>query len=367
MRHSIGHYLEAAGGAEGRKDNFLLIRLVAATLVIYGHGFALAALGSGQRDFFTQYLGYRYSGDVAVAVFFLISGFLVAGSLERSKSIVRFALARAMRLFPGLWVCVLVCALVMGPLITVQSQADYWSSPQTWTYVWSNASLAEIQWLLPGVFESNRYSPAVNGSLWTLPIEGSMYLYMGLLGLLGIFSWRWLTTALIAGFAIWTYQSAQLQSVPLQEAARLTLFFACGALFYIHKTRIPLHLSIVAVLAVVAWACRHTVHYELACSAALIYFVFWLAYVPRLPSPRWLLDISYGTYLYGWPIQQLIAKFYPAATPLQMTVIAIPLTWVVALMSWKLVEEPALKLFKTWSKKDFSLPFRRKPVVGVSG
>ncbi len=188
MRHSIGHYLEAAGGAEGRKDNFLLIRLVAATLVIYGHGFALAALGSGQRDFFTQYLGYRYSGDVAVAVFFLISGFLVAGSLERSKSIVRFALARAMRLFPGLWVCVLVCALVMGPLITVQSQADYWSSPQTWTYVWSNASLAEIQWLLPGVFEGNRYSPAVNGSLWTLPIEGSMYLYMGLLGLLGIFS-----------------------------------------------------------------------------------------------------------------------------------------------------------------------------------
>jgi len=172
---------------------------------------------------------------------------------------------------------------------------------------------------------------------------------------------------LIAGFAIWTYQSAQLQSVPLQEAARLTLFFACGALFYIHKARIPLHLSIVVVLAVVAWACRHTVHYELACSAALIYFVFWLAYVPRLPSPRWLLDISYGTYLYGWPIQQLIAKFYPAATPLQMTVIAIPLTWVVALMSWKLVEEPALKLFKTWSKKDFSLPFRRKPVVGVSG
>ena len=307
MKYTIGHYLEVAGGAEGRRDNFLLIRLVAATLVIYGHGFALAALGSAQRDFFTQYLNYRYSGDVAVAVFFLISGFLVAGSLDRSKSIVRFALARAVRLFPGLWVCVLVCALVLGPLVTVQSQADYWSSPLTWTYVWSNASLAEIQWLLPGVFEGNRYSPAVNGSLWTLPIEGTMYLYMGVLGVLGIFSWRWLTSALIAGFAIWTYQSAQLQSVPLQEAARLALFFACGALFYIHKTRIPLHLSIVALLALVAWVCRHTVHYEWVFSVALVYFIFWLAYVPRLPSPPWMLDISYGTYLYGWPIQQLIA------------------------------------------------------------
>lgn len=351
MQPTLGDYLRAAGGANGRKDNLLLLRLIAATLVIYGHGFALAALGSGQVDWVSRYLGYRYSGDIAVALFFVISGFLVTGSLDRRGSTLGFLAARAIRLFPALLVCLIVCALVMGPLVTTKSASEYWADPMTWSYIRTNFFLVDMQWFLPGVFEHNRYGAPVNGSLWTLPIEARMYLCVAVFGLLRLVSFRWTATCIVIAMVIWAYQPGQLDPLGGFEAARLMAFFACGALFYLHKDWLPLNFGLLAALGLIAWGCRSSVYYEFAFSAALAYGIFWAAYVPVIPLPAWVQDISYGTYLYGWPIQQLIAQWDPTTTPHQMTAIAIPLTWAVALLSWHLVEKPALALHKAWRTK----------------
>ena len=121
---------------EGGRNNFNLMRLVAAWLVIYGH--ARAITKAGGQDLITWLTQFKFAGGVAVDVFFVISGFLIAASLQRND--VRSYLAsRALRIVPGLAVCVALSAFVLGPLLT--TSADYWHRPEVWRYFWINASL----------------------------------------------------------------------------------------------------------------------------------------------------------------------------------------------------------------------------------
>lgn len=341
---------ESAGGAEQRGDNFIWLRLVAASLVIYCHSFPLAAAMPGEADLFIQYLGYRSSGDVALHVFFLISGFLVAGSLERNDW-KGYALARATRLLPALLVCLLLSAFVMGPLLTRLPQQSYWSSTGPWSYVAENLVLYISNFKLPGVFEENRFAASVNGSIWTLPIEARLYVALGVLGWMRSLSRRSFETVLILVFLGWVLYANRMRLHADVEAARLSVFFSIGALSWFYRRWIPVHGALPLVLALGAWLLRDTPYYGHACGLVLVTGVFWLAYAPRLPEPRWLGDISYGTYLYGWPLMQILAMFQPAMGPGPMTLIVLPLAWLAGAASWHLVESPALERVKAWRRK----------------
>ncbi|MEF9978673.1 MAG: acyltransferase, partial [Thermomonas sp.] len=151
------------------RNNFNLIRLFAAWLVIYGHAWAIT--GSAGGDIVTWLTQFKFAGGVAVDVFFFISGFLIAASLERND--VRSYLAsRALRILPALVACVALSVFVLGPLLTTAT--EYWRDPRTWDYLWANATLWSTRYGLPGVFASLPRD-AVNGSLWTLPIEARLY------------------------------------------------------------------------------------------------------------------------------------------------------------------------------------------------
>jgi len=145
---------------EEKRNNFHLIRLLAALAVIYGHAYAVTASPGG--DLFLQWVGFKFIGGVAVDIFFVISGFLITGSLERSSAW-RYIWARCLRIFPALFVAVTLSVVVLGPLFT--NDPGYWSNPQTWKYWWSNALMWRTEYFLPGVFQSNP-DAAVNGSLW---------------------------------------------------------------------------------------------------------------------------------------------------------------------------------------------------------
>ena len=133
--------------ASGR-NNFNLIRLLAAWLVIYGHAWAIT--GSAGGDLVTRLTQFKFAGGVAVDVFFFISGFLIAASLERNDTRGYLA-SRALRILPALIVCVSLSVFVLGPLLT--SSADYWRDPRTWDYLWANGTLWSSRYDLPGVFE----------------------------------------------------------------------------------------------------------------------------------------------------------------------------------------------------------------------
>lgn len=349
MIRSLDDCLVATQGRQSRPDNFLLLRIFAASLVVYGHAFALAAPDPMNRDFVSRYLGYRYSGDIAVAAFFILSGFMVMGSLERRADIREFLLARAVRLFPGLLGCLVVSAVLVGPLVSSLSAADYFSSALTWRYISSNFFLIGIRWDLPGVFEATRYGPVVNGSLWTLPIEARMYLYLAVVGLLPMqlpLRRVWLNLGLLT-FVVWICSHAsEFNPQGGIEAVRLMVFFTAGAAMFVNRRLIPVSGWIACCLCLNTWLCRETAAYELVFSGAMVYVIFWIAYGPVIKMPAWLGDISYGTYLYGWIIEQVLANYWPGMTPLWMAWIGLPIIWAVATLSWWGIEKPALALLK---------------------
>ena len=104
--------------------------------------------------------------------FFAISGFLVTASLLK-RGLVDYTISRALRIYPALAVCVFATVFILGPALTRLSLSEYFSHPTTWNFLTNALLFMNMVWTLPGVFESN-VLPAVNGSLWTLPVEVSL-------------------------------------------------------------------------------------------------------------------------------------------------------------------------------------------------
>jgi peptidoglycan/LPS O-acetylase OafA/YrhL len=326
--------------ASARRDNnFNLIRLVAAWAVIFGHSHALAVWHG--PDPVWSLLQIKFSGTVAVDVFFLVSGFLITASLERNR-LRTFLLSRALRIFPALLVCVAACVFVLGPLLTTVD--DYWTRPETWRYFTANVGLStNTAYFLPGVFAGREFE-SINASLWSLPVEVRCYLALAVLGALSLHRrWRFNTLFLLglaAGFVLlWprTLPETQLRIV------WCVAFFFTGACAWLNRDAIPLRWQLLLGLVAVAALLHGTRWFFLGYFFVLAYGTLWVAHVPRLPRIRHH-DFSYGLYLYGWPAQQLVQMWMPTLGPLGNTLGATLLAGACAVASWFLVERPALRL-----------------------
>ncbi|HSD16490.1 MAG TPA: acyltransferase [Thermomonas sp.] len=327
------------------RNNLNLIRLFAAWMVIYGHAWAITGTPGG--DVVTWLTQFKFAGGVAVDVFFFISGFLIAASLERNDTRGYLA-SRALRILPALVACVALSVFVLGPLLT--TAPDYWRDPRTWDYLWANGTLWSSRYDLPGVFAALPRQ-AVNGSLWTLPIEARLYLALLGASLLGLLTPRrytplWaLALAAAYAFAAWRHPLPEW----LSNQAWCAAFFITGTLCWLQRARIQLRpLPLLALLAVAALA-RGTPWFHLPYFAIVCYGTAWLAFVPTLPRIRQH-DLSYGLYLYGWPSAQLVQQFSPGG-PLHNTLWATLLAGALAAASWFAIERPALKLKRRFAAK----------------
>ena len=322
------------------RNHFNLIRLVAAWLVIWSHAWAIT--GTAGNDHFAR-LATRSAGAFAVDVFFVISGFLVAASLQRNTWR-DFLRARALRIYPALVVCIALTVFVLGPLAS--AAPDYWSNAGTWRYLWSNATLWRAEFHLPGVFDTLPRT-AVNGSLWTLPIEGRLYLMLFVAGLLGMLAPKRYVPAwalALAGAAGFAWMSRPLPE-HLEYLLWVTAFFITGTLLWVLRAKVRLSWWLWLPLLLAAALARGSVWFVPAYFATVAYGVFCLAF--RAPLPRIeRTDLSYGLYLYGWPMQQL-ALLAGAASVAANTLVATALALACAAASWFLVERPALR----WKRK----------------
>jgi peptidoglycan/LPS O-acetylase OafA/YrhL len=330
-------------------DNFTLLRLALALAVVVSHAFSV---GTGRHTDEPLYALTGYTlGEHGVNGFFAVSGFLVAMSWDRRGGVVPFALARILRVFPGLIVAVLVTALVLGGFMTTAAKGNYFTDARVWQMIWVTITTFKSATVLPGVFEGNPLRWPIS-TVWTLRYE--LLCYLGLLayGALGGFRRPLiaLTGAMLVAAALVVL--GMIGAIPKgqETALRLPLVFATGSLIYLYRDRVPLNLGILAavIAALTLAALVLPALYKPLLFIGTAYLMLFIAMAPGLSHPSFEPpgDISYGVYLYGWPIQQALQALFPAVSGWAMLLPALIVTCAVATASWLLVEKPALQLKK---------------------
>lgn len=333
----------------GRENNLNLIRMCAAAAVLVSHAFPIA-LGAGTVEPLQLSTG-RTLGSTAVAIFFCISGFLIARSFDRSASLVNWTVSRILRLFPGLLVVVLLTVFVLGPLVTEMELGAYFTSPELLTYIFRNMTLAILQYDLPGVFDDNPYGHAINGSLWTLIYEVVCYFGVFAAGIIGVFRSRSIFWALCALYALLYLVAAHPEIYgalhgKLLKLRELSFPFFIGFLFYIFRDQVKLRLDVGIVLGALALA-------GLAWLGVVEIYILWICYMTfytgyaiggAIRRYNELGDYSYGVYIYAFPSQQLAMYLFGDMTPYENMLIAAPMTLVCAVLSWRFIESPALDM-----------------------
>lgn len=334
-------------------NNFDLIRLGAALAVMFGHSFGVHG-GNVDMEWMLQLTHRESFGSFAVYGFFLISGLLVSASYAANRAApLRFVSLRAMRIWPGAIVCTLFIGLVIGPLFTSVSLTHYFTDPSTFRWLIHNTSLiGGVGGWLPGVFEHNHLAMLVNPTYWTLPVELECYGIILIVGLLGfIDSRRGTVLAITVAGVLFAYFAKHPPAhitldnffiIPIAYSFYPVPFFLLGMLLYPFRKLVCLH-WLPAVALFVAYAMlRDTTVGAVILYPGFAYVLLWIASIRSLHRFKPRHDYSYGVYLYGFVVQQAVTVLLPGLSNYLSVVVAVPITLVVAALSWHFVEHPCL-------------------------
>lgn len=338
----------------GTRDNALnLLRLVLALLVLFSHAHILAGVGDG-----VVWQG-QHLGSWAVIGFFAISGYLISGARLRSDA-GQYLINRVVRIFPGYVLVLLVVALVMAPVAHVVDKGTiegYFSAAVTpGDYVWGNLLLHISSYGIGTTLSDVPYPGAWNGSLWSLYYEFWCYIIIGV-----FLSWAvtrrhaWPTVALFAASVAAQWQVDRIERyVNANGDIRLMIFmvpyFLGGAIMYQLRDRVPLrHLPALACLVVavacIVWA-PESFGKQLA-SPAIAYVVLYLGAVLPSPGVTKVHDVSYGVYIFHFPVIQLLIVLGVLRHGFVVLLAAsTAVTFVLATLSWFGVE----RAFMRWSR-----------------
>lgn len=313
-------------------------------------------MGKGYPEPLSASLGTSW-GAIAVDVFFIASGFFIAASFSYKTNLKSFVMARALRIFPGLFVVTALSACILGPVFTTLSITEYFSDYHWLQYLVKNSLLITgIEYNLPGVFTQNPYPLAVNGSLWTLPYEIKMYFLLVVFCSLFSYIQRSLKLSIYTNRRFFT--SLTLAALCLHlvnffqefyegEFLKLFFMFFVGSTFFFFKDKIHLNKQYgLATISLLLASCIHPTTFFITYTFCLAYIVFYLAYIPKgaIRSFNKIGDYSYGIYIYGFPVQQIVAASIPGISILAMISVSFLITVVLATLSWNLIEERALRL-----------------------
>lgn len=342
-------------------NHFNLLRLMAAVAVLLSHG----------EYFYRLTLPVPFAGhtlgSLAVYCFFFISGYLVCQSWHREPRWAGFWIKRIARIFPGLVAAVIFSVAVVGWLMTTWSSGRYWAEPATWGYLANNAAALATANALPGVFESNPFARSVNGSLWTIRYELLMYLLLSAAGWAGWTGRRWAYLAGAAAMAALWMWARGFSDTPKAPFASLTwlpaglgelfnvvdvsafgVMFLLGSSFAASRVRPGAWLAALACAGLVlAWAGQARWSVQIGVWTLVASGVFWAAHAGASRASGWPReDLSYGVYIYAFPIQQAVTQIslsrgWSLSACLAASLV---LTLAMAAFSWFCVEKPGIRL-----------------------
>jgi peptidoglycan/LPS O-acetylase OafA/YrhL len=322
-----------------RTVGFDYMRLSLAVVILVWHSFAVVQGPTPTSD--SWYVLVMRS---ALPLFFALSGFLVASSLERLDHLPSFLAARFLRIFPALIVETLLSAFLLGAFLTVLPLGAYFADAEFHRYMLN--IFGYVHFDLPGVFKTNPV-PWVNRSLWTVPFELECYVALAVLYLAGLFR-RPAALALVLFAACvlcaWMYRDYSYATSPLVPGRLLIAYYLAGNLVFKLRDRLPGGI-VVALLM-------------FALSVALLGNT-WTTFLSPLPvayasaalgctAPRRIPvifdgDYSYGMYLYAFPIQQACYQMMPGTSVAANALLATGITAIFAVFSWHMIEKPVLK------------------------
>ena len=337
-------------------NNFGFLRLVFASLVILSHAPPLM-YGYGHDDWLARTTHTTTFGTMAVSGFFILSGYLIAQSWQRTPLIAVFLQKRALRIYPG-FVCASLISILLVGYLGSQSPA-YYAQLNAFDVFKNLVTLGVPQ--TPPCFIGARFG-GVNGALWTIRYEFTCYLLVMLAGLCGLLTRRRTLLGLfLALLALSVLRQAQLKlfhffifSLHTDPGALFgfAALFLSGTCFHLFRDKIRFDSRIAWAAGVVLAVCLFEFHAsKLAIATCGAYLLFYFAFLPlpRLQQVGRRSDISYGIYLYGWPVQQLLLWYYPGMLEWTFTLAALALSAVCGLLSWRFVEQPFLKLKRSGS------------------
>jgi len=328
-------------------NNIDLLRLMASISVIYFHGYFLSP-EEDAVDFISKILKQDNLGSLAVKFFFFISGLCVCNSLMEGKNIRFFLISRFFRIIPAYFFVVIFSALLIGPVVTNITLAEYFTNYQTYDYIISNI-MFNTKFSLPGVFEKNPFASGINGSLWTIVYEIGAYLGLLSLYMIGIYRSKlmafFISIIIIIDLTqghhfIFTWRVAN------PEIDYLVASFVFGAILAIFKKEVD-----VDAILIVGLLLLYYLLYKSKQSIFIFYSLIFLLMLLISIQP-WFLklrpryDLSYGVYLWGFPIQQLIVYGFPDIGVYFNILISIIISIFVAWISWVFIEKKAINYGK---------------------
>ena len=346
-----------------RDNNFNLLRLLFASMVILSHSFELVD-GNPKREIFHRLFPTQIGGGLAVCGFFLLSGFLIVQSWHRDPRLLDFFKKRVLRIYPAFIVATLVSLFIFGPLGTHDAKG-YFANLHLKGVVRRAILLCTPPDDL--VFTGLHY-PSLNGAMWTISTEFRCYLLVPLLGLFGFIKsrlgWLLFTVAVVAYFLrspkfpcafmtglVW---GNVLPELP-QFLPYLLSYFCVGGCFYLFRKEVRFRTAwALIILPIVIVGLQYQRCSQIVLLTGGAYLLFWFAFlhVPALDFFKTHSDVSYGTYLYGWPIQNLLIWYIPHISPWVVFYITLLTSLSIGWLSWHLVELPFLRLKPKHNPRD---------------
>ncbi len=324
------------------ENNFDLLRLIAAFSVVVSHSFGILDIGMQQPHLVIKGMLFTPS-DFGLYIFFTISGYLVTQSVFTSHSYTHYLWKRCIRIVPALAVVNVFCVLA-GAFISSLPAKQYFTNSLTWTYVLKNTTLIQNQFLLPGVFTS-LHDRSVNASIWTIVLEVRFYIALLMANMLSLLRKKLLLISfIIFGIAAIAFDTKSLQ-IPFLD---LNVYFTFGTYFFLgvvykcYKDSLFFSKWYILPLLVLALLTVGTSLQKLTFAVFLSYSLITIGSSRALIRTKgW--DISYGFYLYAFPIQQLLLLAFGYSVNVWLHIsLSVALASAMGTLSWIYIEKPAL-------------------------
>ena len=338
-----------------KNNNFDFLRFLFSIFVVISHAYPLS--GGAEK---TQWIYEVTNGQVVLASlglngFFVISGFFIFQSLQRSKSIKSYFKKRFLRLFPGLFV-VLLLTILLVPVV-YQGNGSLYSNTDFYTYLPNNLSLYGFQSSIKGVYDTHNYH-SINGSLWTLRYEFSLYIALAFLYFFrkrldvikGCLFVSFMLLFVMHTFFLERFSESSVLGMRGYDIINFGVFFTFGSLlasFKFDKFKDKSRLFSISIIVLLVLILIVSVYFNFYIYIKHVVYSLLIMLIGFMPLPFFstfgkIGDMSYGIYIYSFPVQQALMYFFDFGL-YSFIVWSLFISIILGYLSWHLIEKQALK------------------------